>query len=182
MRRTVLIFGLIIGVIFTANLTWMIYLMYNRPDFKSNDILGYAAMIVVFSLVFVGIRDYRNRQMNGVITFWQAFKTGSLIVLAASTVYVVAWLFMYYLWVPDFIEKYSEHVLNNCVRDGATAQELADKAEDIDKYRQMYRNPVWVVLLTYSEVLPVGLLVALISALILKRKTPKAPATGETLQ
>ncbi|MBL0912114.1 MAG: DUF4199 domain-containing protein [Bacteroidia bacterium] len=181
MRKTVLIFGLIIGVLFTANLVWMIHLMYNRPDFKANDIVGYASMIVVFSLVFAGVRDYRNRRLAGVISFWKAFKTGALIAFIASTMYVVAWLFMYYLWVPDFIEKYGEHVMNNCVRDGATAQELAEKSEEIDGYRQMYKNPVWVVLLTYMEVLPIGLLVALISALVLKRKAKKVPETTGTV-
>jgi hypothetical protein len=34
----------------------------------------------------------------------------------------------------------------------------------------MYENPLFVVLITYSEVLPVGLVVAFISSLILKRK------------
>jgi len=182
MKKTVLIFGLIIGLLFSANLAWMVQLMYNHPNFEANDFIGYASMIVIFSLVFVGVRNYRNRYLNGVISFWQAFKTGAFIALIASTLYVVSWLFMYYLWVPDFIEKYGEHVLNSCIRDGASAQELADKAKEIDSYRQMYKSPVGVILLTYMEVLPIGLLVALLSALFLKRKTPKPSETKEAVQ
>lgn len=165
MKKHVLIFGLIPGVILCINMIIMVNLLYNNPDFEGNDLLGYAAMVVVFSLIFFGVRDYRNKKLGGFISFGRAFKTGALIALVASTLYVVVWLFYYYLFVPDFLDVYIEHVKNM-----TPASELPDQISYLENLEWMYQNPLGVILVTYLEVLPVGLIVALISALILKKK------------
>ena len=179
MKQNVLIFGLILGTIMTGHMVYMIDLVYHNPDFESNDVVGYAAMVVVFSLTFFGIRNYRNQQLQGVISLGTAFKTGALIALVGSTMYVGAWLFYYYLFVPDFLDKYTLHVIHQATREGATASELAAKTREMEQFREMYKSPVFVVLISYAEVLPVGLVVAFVSSLILKRKHTTAPAAGE---
>ena len=170
MKRNVIIFGLILGTILAGNMVYMAGLVYNKPDFKSNEIVGYAAMIVIFSLIFFGIRNYRNREHNGVISLGKAFKAGALMALIGATMYVVTWLFYYYLFIPDFMDKYTSCVLNDASRNGATASELTAKTEEMSRFKEMYKSPFFVVLITYTEVLPVGLAVAFISSLILKRK------------
>jgi len=146
---------------------YVVYLCYNDPDFKGNDIAGYTVMIVIFSLTFFGIRNYRNQQLNGVISFGKAFKTGALIALVGATMYVIVWLFYYYLFVPDFLDQYIPRVLKETAQNNPDT--LAAKTEEMENFREMYQNPLFVILITYFEVLPVGLVVALISALILKR-------------
>ncbi|MEJ7625587.1 MAG: DUF4199 domain-containing protein [Ferruginibacter sp.] len=165
MKKIVLIFGLVIGIILCINMILMVNLMYSNPDFKSNDIVGYAAMVVLFSLIFFGVRNYRNKHFDGFISFWKAFKTGFLIALVGSTIYVVVWLFYYYLFVPDFIDVYTSHVLKTC-----SASDLPTKAAEMENFKEMYNNPLFVILITYSEVLPIGIVVALVSSLILKKK------------
>lgn len=162
-----------LGALLCGNMIYMVNLCYSNPGFKSNDVVGYAIMVVVFSLIFFGIRNYRNRELGGQITFGKAFKMGALIALLASTAYVVVWLFYYYLFVPDYLDKYIPHVLKE-----TAPADLPAKTEQMNNFRQMYRNPLLVVLITYSEVLPVGLVVALISALILKRKKGKVTAAA----
>ena len=170
MKRNVLIFGLILGTILTGHMVYMVDVVYHNPDFESNDVVGYAAMVVVFSLTFFGIRNYRNKQLNGVISIGTAFKTGALIALIGSTMYVGVWLFYYYLFVPDFLDKYCLHVIHQATRNGATASELAAKTQQMAQFKEMYKSPVFVVLISYAEVLPIGLVVAFVSSLILKRK------------
>jgi hypothetical protein len=170
MKRSVLIFGTILGVILAGNAVYMVELMCSDPDFRSNDVLGYAAMVIVFSLAFFGIRNYRNKQPGGAITFGRAFKVGALIALLGSTIYVVIGLGHYYFFAPEFLDVYIRHVLDEAARDGATAAELVDKTKEMAQFKEMYANPFFAVLITYSEVLPIGLVVALVSALILKRK------------
>lgn len=169
-KRNVLIFGLIMGLIMCVNMVYMVALCYNNPEFIGNDVMGYAAMIVIFSLTFFGVRNYRNKELNGVISFGKAFKTGALIVLVSATMYVVVWLFYYYLFVPDFMDKYNAHVLHQLSAKGASTAEVAAKTKEMANFTEMYKNPFFVVLITYAEVLPVGLVVALVSALILKKK------------
>ncbi len=165
MKKTVLIFGSVLGAILCVSMIYTVNLSYNNPDFQGNEVIGYASMVVVFSMTFFGIKNYRDKQLNGVISLGEAFKTGALIALFGSTIYVGVWLFYYYLFVPDFLDKYILHVLKN-----VSASELAAKTKEMDNFREMYKNPLFVVLITYSEVLPVGLAVALISSFILKKK------------
>jgi hypothetical protein len=165
MKKNVLVFGSIIGLVFCANIGFMIYWMYHNPDLKGSDIVGYAIMVVVFSLIYIGVRNYRNKELDGYISFGKAFKTGALIALIGSAIYVAAWLFSYYLFVPDFMDVYSEYALKNC-----TPEELPAKTKEMADFKELYKNPLFVILITFSEVLPIGLVVALVSALILKRK------------
>lgn len=143
---------------------------YSTGDFDSNVVLGYAAMLVAFSFIFVGTRNVRDKHNNGVISFGKAFQTGLLISLIASSIYVTVWLVDYYWFIPDFMEKYTAHVLKETQAKGASKAELKEQIAQMNYYREMYKNPLFVVLLTYLEILPVGLVVSLISALILKRK------------
>jgi predicted RND superfamily exporter protein len=170
MLKNILTFGSILGVIMTLNLFYMIDLCYKDPNFKSNDILGYAMMVLVFSLIFFGIRNYRKHHGHH-ITFGKALSIGVLTALLACTIYVVAWLIMYYNFFPDFIDKYTQHVLNEASRAGASANELGQTMKEMSSFKEMYKKPFFVIIITYSEVLPIALIVALISAFILKRKS-----------
>lgn len=174
MRKNVLIFGVIAGLIVTAMMVASTLACYYNPDFKGNELLGYAGMLVAFSFIFVGIRNYRDRYSQGVITFGKAFKVGFFIALVASTCYTAVWLVEYYLFIPDFIDRYAAHLIRQAKEDGATAAQLAGTEKDIAFFRSVYQTPVGVILATYTEVLPLGTVVALISALILKRRTSRS--------
>lgn len=165
MKKIVLVFGIIIGLVFCANIGFMVYWMYHNPDLKGSELVGYAVMVVVFSLIYIGVRNYRNKQLDGFISFGRAFKTGALIAVLGSAIYVAAWLFSYYLFVPDFMDVYSDYVLKNC-----TPEDLPAKTKEMADFKELYKNPLFVILITFFEVLPIGLVVALVSALILKRK------------
>jgi hypothetical protein len=172
MKRNVWIFGTVIGVIFCFFMIYSTQQCYTNPDWESNDVVGYAGMIAVFSFIFIGIKNYRDKFSGRTITFGKAFKTGFYITLIASTIYVGVWLIDYYIFIPDFLDKYIPHVLKEASRGGATQAELAAKAEEMEKFKEMYKNPLFVILASYAEIFPLGLVITLISALILKKKQP----------
>lgn len=171
MKKNVLVCGLIGGAWLSIMLVYSIYLCYQKESFEGNMVLGFAGMILAFSLIFIAVRNYRNKYNGGVITFGKAFKIGLYIALIASSMYVLTWVIDYYLFVPDFMDKFTEHSLNIAKTKGPEA--LAKAEEQIAWYIKMYKSPLMVVLLTYMEVLPIGVLIALIAAFILKRKHKK---------
>lgn len=177
MKKNILIHGLIAGALVSGFMLFMLsnysYCQGNASE-STSMLLGYASMLIAFSLVFVGIRNYRNQYNNGVISFGKAFKTGFLIALIASTIYVIAWLIDYYFFMPDFAEKYGARMLAELKAEGATTAVMESKTKEMAEFAKMYKNPLFVILMTYVEILPVGIIVSLISALILKKKAPQA--------
>ena len=140
-------------------------------NLDNSMLIGYASMLVAFSLVFIGIRNYRDKFNGGVITFGKAFKIGLMIVLIASTIYVAAWMIDFFFFIPDFLEKYSAQALGELKSSGASQVEIDKQAKEMADFGVMYKNPFFNALMTYAEILPVGLVVTLISSLILKRKS-----------
>jgi hypothetical protein len=170
MQKNVIVFGLIAGLLVSAFMIYSTARCYSTEDFDSNIVLGYAAMLVAFSFIFVGIKNVRDKYNDGVISFGKAFQVGLFISLTASSIYVAVWLVDYYWFIPDFMEKYTAHVLKEAQAKGASQAELKEQVAQMNYYREMYKNPLFVVLLTYAEILPIGLVISLMSALILKRK------------
>ena len=174
MKKIVIVCGLIAGGIETAMLVVMTVLMRGNENYHGSLVLGYATMLLAFSLVFVGVKNFRDKYNEGVIGFGKAFKIGLYITLIASTIYVLVWLVDYYVFVPDYLDRYASQIIQQAKSTGATASEIDKQTQQLATYKEMYKNPLFVVLLTYAEILPVGLLVSLITALILKRKKAKA--------
>lgn len=173
MKKIILVCGLIAGFIITAMMVTTTAVCYHTESFESNMVLGYASMILAFSLIFVGVKNFRDNYNGGIISFGKAFKIGLYITLIASTMYVVVWLIDYYVFIPDFMDRYTTHVLKEARINGATSTELAKQADEMKSYKEMYKSPFMVILLTYSEVIPVGFVVSLLCALFLKRNTSK---------
>lgn len=171
MKKNVLVFGLFASLIVAAFMVISVARCYTQEDFAGNVLLGYASMILAFSLILVGVKNYRDKYHRGVITFGKAFKMGLYMTFVASTLYVLVWLVDYYVFIPDFMDRYTAHVLKEAQSENLSPAELKAKTAELANYKEMYKNPVWVVLFTYTEILPVGILVSLLSAFILKRKS-----------
>jgi di/tricarboxylate transporter len=135
-------------------------------------VLGYASMILAFSLIFVAVKNYRDVYNSGIITFGQALKIGLLITLIASTVYVIIWMIDYSYFVTDFGEKYQAQVLAEMKASGASADAIKKQGAEMAVMMDRYKNSaVFRAMFTYLEIVPVGIVMSLIAALILKKKS-----------
>jgi len=169
MKKTVLVFGVISGLLVATLCLAFIALCY-KAGHDGNMYIGYASQILALSLVFVGVKNYRDKENGGIISFGKAFKLGLYISLVASTIYVVAWLVDYYMFIPDFMDKYAAHVLQQAQHSGKSAAEISKETAEMANMKEMYKNPVFVILFTYLEIFPTGLIISVITALILKKK------------
>jgi hypothetical protein len=169
MKKTILVFG---GI---ASLVLLVFILGLSLFNWHSATVGYTAMIIAFSFIYVGIRSYRENYNDGVISFGKAFRIGLGIALLASTAYVVFWMIDYTWFMPDFMDKYAATMVKQAHESGLTGAALDKKLAGINQMKELYKSKVMVVLFTYLEVLPVGLVISLITALILKRKTRRDP-------
>ena len=176
MKRIVLTFGLISGAILGAMTSIILPLcMSGILDFDQSEIIGYTSMVLSFAMVFFGIRTYREREGGGRITFGRAFKVGILITLVTCAVYVVAWEIVYWGFIPDFDARYAEFVISEARESGVPAAEIAETEREMAEFRELYKNPLFNIGITFLEVFPVGLIVTLVCAAILRRREPRSP-------
>jgi hypothetical protein len=181
LKNIVLKFGLLGGLVVSALMSITIPMVSNgRIDFENGEVVGYSTMVLAFLFVFFGIKSYRDNVGGGTITFGKAFKVGLLITLVTCAMYVITWEIIYFNFLPDFIEKYSAATIAKMQKDGASATAIAATRGEMQEFAKFYANPFFNVGMTFMEIFPVGLVLTLISAGILRRKTPVEPLMERT--
>jgi hypothetical protein len=172
MKKIIITFGLIGGAIVSASMLATVPLWRNGTITPANGhLLGYSTMVIALSMVFVGIKNYRDNHLNGVITFGKAFKIGILISVIAAVCYAITWEFTYNFLMPDFMSEMSKYYAEEQLKKGATSEELAAATAQMDQMLSWYQNPILRFAMTMMEILPVGLIITLISAALLRKKT-----------
>ena len=156
--------GLLGSSIVSALLISITMYMKSNPEKEVSMMIGFAGMLLAFIFVALGIKQQRNAS-NGFISFGKAFLTGFWITLIISTIYVLVWLVILYNFFPNFAEHYTDMAIAK-----ASPDEVAKVTEEMNSFKEMYKNPVMVILFTYMEILPLGIAFSFISALILKKK------------
>ena len=134
LKKNILIYGLIAGIIVSIfMLSTVNYISHceGNVDYSTSMLIGYASMLLAFSLIYVGIRNYRNKYNGGVISFGRAFKIGILMVLIASTIYVIAWMIDYFFFIPGFAEQLAAHMIAEVKASGASQVEIDKETKEM---------------------------------------------------
>jgi Protein of unknown function (DUF4199) len=174
MKKTILTFGLISGAI-SSLIMVAIVPFGDRIGFDKGEFLGYTSMVLSFLLVFFGIRSYRDNAGDGQITFAKAFAVGISITVISCICYVVTWEILYYNFMPDFWDKYGAHLVEKLKASGASPAAVQAQLQEVTKYKELYKNPLFNAALTFIEPFPIGLVITLISAAVLRKKPQSQP-------
>jgi len=169
MKKTILTYGLISGA-FTALMMSITVPFEDKIGFNHSLFLGYTLIVLSFMLVFFGIRSYRDNVGNGQITFVKGFTIGISITLIMCVCYVVTWEIIYFNFMHDYLDKYSAYMVEKARAAGASAAAIQEQIEGMRQLKVKYENPLFNVAMTFIEPFPVGLLMTLISAAILRKK------------
>ncbi len=171
MKKIVLIYGLIAGVIVGA------MMMITMPLYESGTLklengewLGYTTMVIALSMVFFGMKSYRDNHLGGSITFGNALKVGLLITLIAALIYAFSWEITRLNMKGDFMTLYGEKQIEKMKIEGATEAALIEAKKKMDDFGLMYKNPFIRFGITLMEIAPVGILISLLSAGLLRKK------------
>jgi Protein of unknown function (DUF4199) len=167
MSRYIAIYGFIAGLIVGAP---MIYFMlsHSLPSNAEGLLYGYLTMLVALTAVFLGIKRYRDKVLGGAIKFMPALLLGLGISTVASILYAVAWEISLALTGFDFAASYGRSMVEAARAKGVSPAELQKVIADADAFKKSYSNPLYRFPETFLEMFPVGVLISLISAALLR--------------
>jgi len=170
MKKVVITFGLISGAI-AAALMWILMGFVNGGsiDFDNGMIWGYATMIIALSLVFFGVKSYRDNH-GGHITFLKGLQVGILISLISAVFYAASWEIYYPSVGDEFMQKYTAYYLDKMKKDGASDADIEKARVEGAEFTEIYRKFYIRFGMTLMEILPVGVVVTLVSAALLRKR------------
>jgi hypothetical protein len=180
MKKIIWVYGTIAGVIMGAMFFITAPLWDNGTlNMDNGMVVGYTTMVIALSMVFFGVKSYRDNHKNGTITFGHAFKVGLLISIIASILYALSWEVAFHTVSKGFSEEMSKYYTEEVKNKAKNEQELKEAIAGVERNMALYQNPLFRFPMTLLEVFPVGLIVTLISAGLLKRKEllPKQQTT-----
>lgn len=169
MIRTILVYGGIAGVIVAIPMLGLGALHSHLPA-PWGMVVGYLTMLVALSTVFVAIKRLRDGEPGGAISFWRALGVGLSISLVASVFYVLAWEGTMALTGMDFARDYAAQVIAQEKAKGLSAAALARLTADMAAFQAEYADPLTRLPMTFTEIFPVGVLVSLVSAGLLRNR------------
>ena len=176
MQKIIITYGIIAGIVIIGSMILSLSLGEER-GMEFLEWLGYLIMIVAFSMIFVGIKKYRDQELGGVIKFGTATMLGLGISLVASVIYVVAWEVNLELTDHAFIEQYAQGIIAGKEAAGVTGADLEAVIVEMAQLKVRYANPLFRLPMTFLEIFPVGLLISLLAAAVL-RNSKFLPATA----
>ena len=174
MKKAVLTFGVIAGVMISV-LMDLSLLLSKKIGSGHSMMLGYTIMVASFLLIYFGIRSYRDNTLGGQIGFGRAFACGILITLITTVFYVVSWEIIFFNFMPHFMDGYFAAQIRHVQASGLDAATIATRVAAIQHSQDLYQNPLVNAAYTFIEPFPVGLIITLISAAVLRRKSPVEP-------
>jgi hypothetical protein len=166
MLRKILTYGIVSGLIVGAMMFGTTMTLSDHGT--SGMVIGYLTMLIALSLVFLAIKRHRDADLGGVIRFWPAFGLGLGVSFVASVLYTLSWEATVAVLHLDFANTYANSVIERQKAAGIGADALAKLTAEMEHFKTMYANPLYRLPMTFAEIFPVGVLVSLISAALLR--------------
>ncbi len=170
MKKNIVVFGIISGAVSSAMMLATVP-FHDRIGFGASGlVVGYTGIVLSFLLVFFGIRSYRDNNGGGQITFGKAFAIGLGITVISCLFYVMTWEALYFTIMHDFPQKYAAYMLEKAKASGASDAVIAQKTKEIAEFTKMYENPFINAAFAFIEPFPIGVVITLVSAAVLRKK------------
>src|SRR5579859_807562 len=164
MWRKILSYGLTAGIVVGLPMFALTGLVHGHIPEPWGMVIGYTTMLIALSTVFVAIKRYRDRELGGVIGFWRAFGLGLGISVVAGVLYVVSWEIAVAVSGIDFGTAYTQALIEQKKAAGVGGEELAHFVAEMDAFRIQYANPWFCLPMTFTEIFPIGVIVSLVAA------------------
>jgi Protein of unknown function (DUF4199) len=181
MKKNVWKYGLLSGLAM-AILVAVVVPFEHHTNARWSMAFTYTLMVLSFLIVFVGVKHYRDTECGGSLTFGRALAAGVLMMLISCVCYVAMWEVLNATLEKNFAHEYSAAMVKHAQNSGLQGAALERKIAEAHKFEVMYSNPFYRASMTLLEPLPVGIVMALVTAGILRRKPEDALPRGATSQ
>jgi uncharacterized protein DUF4199 len=169
MKSDVLKYGLLSGLALAVMMALTVPFEHHTSA-RWGMAVGYTSMVLSFLVVFVGVKHYRDAECGGTIGFGRAFAAGALMMLISCGCYVAMWEVLVATVEKNFAHDYALSMTKRAQNSGLQGAALDAKMAEIRKFEVTYSNPVYRMAMTLLEPLPVGIVMALVTAGVLRRK------------
>jgi hypothetical protein len=167
MLRKILSYGTVAGLIAGISLSAVV-VAGNGHEMHYGMLIGYTTMLIALSTVFIAIKRHRDDDLGGVIGFWPALGLGLGISFVAGIFYVLAWEATVAYLHLDFATGYARSMIEQKRASGVSGAALAKFTAEMEQFKVQYANPLYRLPMTFVEIFPVGVLVSLASAGLLR--------------
>jgi hypothetical protein len=168
MLRYILIYGAIAGALVGVPLSIVTLTMSGQSMMHYGMLVGYLMMLVALSAIFVAIKRHRDAELGGVIRFWPALALGLGVSVVAGVIYVIAWEVSCALAHADFAGSYARAMIAQQQAKGVSGAALERFRTEMEQFKLQYANPLYRWPMTFAEIFPVGVIVSLVSAGLLR--------------
>lgn len=166
MKKFIIRYGLISLAVGAA--IFLLMLVVGRGfSFKTQEVLGYVSIISSLSLVFFGIKQYRDKENGGLISFGKALGLGMLITLFVALGFAII-DFIYTSYInPDFAQQYLDYSISELEKT-LSGDDLIKKKEELTEQMASFTSAAGAVLM-FGIVTVIGFIISLVSSLFLSK-------------
>jgi hypothetical protein len=168
MLRYILIYGLIAGAGVGVPLSILTLTMSGQAMMQYGMLVGYLTMLIGLSAIFVAVKRHRDVELGGVIRFWPALMLGLGISFVAGVIYVITWDVSCAIAHADFAGAYARAMIAEQQAKGVSGAALERFRAEMEQFKIQYANPLYRWPMTFAEIFPVGVIVSLVSAGLLR--------------
>ena len=178
MKKDVLKYGLLSGLALAVMMALTVPFEHHVSA-RFGMVVGYTTMVLSFLIIFVGVKHYRDVECGGTISFGRAFGAGVLMMLISCACYVAMWEVLVATVEKNFAHDYATSMVKRAQNSGLQGAALEAKLAEVRRFEETYSNPVYRMAMTLLEPLPVGIVLALVTAGVLRRE-PGLPGEAST--
>lgn len=171
MKNIVWKFGLLAGAILLIWVTseWLLGRDIDPQYFSSGEKIGYTIMVLAMGLIFFAIKQVRDKELGGTLSFGKGLTIGTVTNLIASTIFGLFNIVYLRLLSPDFLSIYNQHFRQGIVNSKLPQVEIDAQLAQLDASKELYLNPEFNAFIMFATVFLIGLAVTLISATVLRK-------------
>src|SRR5690606_29605902 len=162
MHTTAIRYGLIAAAIMSLFVFFMYFLFNPYTLMDMGEILGYGTMVIAMSMIFIGIKKYRDTQLNEYITIGQAFGMGLYVAFIGSLLYGIFEDIFYA--TNEFSDVYLEFYTDKIRNSGQSPKLIQQQLNEMQQQFAMWDCPFMMGLLMFLTVFIIGVIISLVSA------------------